>query len=188
MKQVMLTGSGGQGMILAGKILARAGVIDGLQVTQTQSYGPEARGGASRAEVILSCEPIDYPKVTQADVILAMTQEAADKFAPKLRPGGLLLVDPAAVATAPPVAGEVRRVAISRLAEEATGRAMTANIVALGALNAAARLVSPEALVQAVLETVPKGTGELNRRALEAGMAAVLEQDRTPDRPLVGQA
>jgi len=170
-------------MILAGIILAKAGVIDGLNVTQTQSYGPEARGGASRAEVILSDEAIDFPKVTEADVILAMTQEAADKFAPRLRPGGLLLVDPDLVATVPAIAGRVHRVEITRLAREATGRAITANIVALGALNAAAQLVSPEALVQAVLETVPKGTCDLNRKALEAGMSAcvapVLQRNAT---------
>lgn len=171
MKQIMLTGSGGQGMILAGIILAKAGVRDGYEVTQTQSYGPEARGGASRAEVILDTEPIDFPKVTQADVILAMTQEAADKFHSRLRPGGTFIVDPQFVRTVPAVDGEVRRVEITRIAREVTGRAITANIVALGVLNRLCRLVSDEALREAVLETVPRGTEELNSRALEAGMA-----------------
>ncbi|MFZ5814367.1 MAG: 2-oxoacid:acceptor oxidoreductase family protein [Bacillota bacterium] len=173
MKQVMLTGSGGQGMILAGIILAKAGILDGLHVTQTQSYGPEARGGASRAEVILDEEPVDYPKVVQADVILAMTQEAVDKFHTKLRPGGVLLVDPMYVQSVPPVDGRVHRVEITRLAREATGRAITANIVALGALNQAAGLVTPEALTEAVLDSVPKGTEALNRKALEAGVGAI---------------
>ncbi len=171
MKQIMLTGSGGQGMILAGIILAKAGVRDGYEVTQTQSYGPEARGGASRAEVILDTEPIDFPKVTQADVILAMTQEAADKFHSRLRPGGTFIVDPQFVRTVPAVDGEVHRVEITRIAREVTGRAITANIVALGVLNRLCRLVSDEALREAVLETVPRGTEELNSRALEAGMA-----------------
>ena len=173
MKQIMLTGSGGQGMILAGIILAKAGILDGLHVTQTQSYGPEARGGASRAEVILDEESIDYPKVVQADVILAMTQEAADKFHGKLKPGGVLVVDPMYVQTVPAVDGLVHRVPITQLAKEATGRAITANIVALGALNRAADLVSPAALEEAVLDSVPKGTEALNRKALEAGSAAV---------------
>lgn len=171
MKQIMLTGSGGQGMILAGIILAKAGIRDGYEVTQTQSYGPEARGGASRAEVILDTEVIDFPKVTQADVILAMTQEAADKFHTKLRPGGTFIVDPQFVHTVPAVDGEVHRVEITRLAREATGRAITANIVALGVLNRICRLVSDQALAAAVLETVPRGTEEANRKALEAGMA-----------------
>jgi 2-oxoglutarate ferredoxin oxidoreductase subunit gamma len=173
MKEIMLTGSGGQGMILAGIILAKAGISDGLNVVQTQSYGPEARGGASRAEVILDTEAIDFPKVTLADVLLAMTQEAADKFADKLRPGGTLIVDPMYVHTVPAINGVVHAVAITQLAKEATGRTVSANIVALGVMNRAGRLVSDEALARAVAESVPKGTQEANRKALEAGMAAV---------------
>lgn len=172
MKQIMLTGSGGQGMILAGIILARAGIRDGLEATQTQSYGPEARGGASRAEVILDREPIDYPRVTQADVVLAMTQEACAKFAPQLRPGGVLVVDPLYVREIPPVEGTVHQVAITRTAQEAVGRAVTANIVALGVLNQICRLVSDEALAAAVRESVPRGTEEVNLQALAAGRAA----------------
>lgn len=173
MKQIMFTGSGGQGMILAGIILAKAGLRDGVHATQTQSYGPEARGGASRAEVIIDEEPIDYPKVTQADVVLAMTQEACDKFASKLRPGGVLVVDPMYVERVPTIDGRVCAVEITRIAKEATGRGITANIVALGAVNAACGLVSPEALLDAVLDSVPKGTEGVNRKALEAGVAAV---------------
>lgn len=173
MRQVMLTGSGGQGMILAGIILAKAGILDGLYVTQTQSYGPEARGGASRAEVILSEEPIDFPRVTRADVILAMTQEALAKFHSRLGPGGVLLVDPMFVQQVPDVNGTIHQVEITQLAREVTGRSLAANIVALGALNQAAGLVSATALLEAVLDTVPRGTEELNRRALETGMAAV---------------
>ncbi|HLN61240.1 MAG TPA: 2-oxoacid:acceptor oxidoreductase family protein [Symbiobacteriaceae bacterium] len=173
MTEIMLTGSGGQGMILAGIILAKAGIRDGLQVTQTQSYGPEARGGASRAEVILDTEAIDFPKVTQADVILAMTQEAVDKFSGKLRPGGTLIVDPSFVHTVPDVNGSVHRVEITRLAKEVTGRTVSANIVALGAINRACGLVSTEALSAAVAESVPKGSEAANQRALEAGIAAI---------------
>lgn len=173
MREIMLTGSGGQGMILAGIILARAGIRDGLYATQTQSYGPEARGGASRAEVILDTEAIDFPKVTKADVILAMTQEAVDKFHGKLRPGGTLIVDPMWVHTVPAIDGVVHQVAISKLAKEAVGKAVTANIVALGAVNQLCELVSAEALVEAVLESVPKGTETLNRKALEVGVSNV---------------
>ena len=79
MKQIVLTGTGGQGLILAGIILAEAAVLDGKQAIQTQSYGPEARGGASRAEVLISEEAIDYPKVRKADTLLAMSQEAFNK-------------------------------------------------------------------------------------------------------------
>jgi 2-oxoglutarate ferredoxin oxidoreductase subunit gamma len=173
MKEIMLTGSGGQGMILAGIILAKAGIHDGLHVTQTQSYGPEARGGASRAEVILDTEPVDFPKVTKADVLLAMTQEAVEKFSPKLRPGGTLIVDPMYVHTIPAIDGVVHSVEITKLAKEATGKTVSANIVALGAMNAACGLVSPDALAEAVAQSVPKGTEAANRKALEAGVAAI---------------
>jgi 2-oxoglutarate ferredoxin oxidoreductase subunit gamma len=173
MKQIMLTGSGGQGMILAGIILAKAGIRDGLHVTQTQSYGPEARGGASRAEVILDTDEIDFPKVVSADVILAMTQEAADKFSPKLRAGGTLIVDPSGVHTVPAVDGTVHVVEITKLAKEATGRTVSANIVALGAMNQACGLVSPDALAAAVADSVPRGTEAVNQKALAAGIAAI---------------
>lgn len=173
MRQIMLTGSGGQGMILAGIILAKAGIRDGIFATQTQSYGPEARGGASRAEVILDTEDIDFPKVTKADVLLAMTQEAVDKFHGKLRPGGTLIVDPMWVHTVPAIDAIVHKIEISKLAKEAVGKAVTANIVALGAVNQLCDLVSAEALVEAVLDSVPKGTEALNRKALEVGVANV---------------
>lgn len=173
MAEIMLTGSGGQGMILAGIILAKAGIKDGLHVTQTQSYGPEARGGASRAEVILDTDEIDFPKVTSADVILAMTQEAADKFAYKLSASGTMIVDPMYVHTPPQVAGKVISVEITKLAKEATGKTVSANIVALGAINQACALVTPAALADAVAESVPKGTEVVNQKALAAGIAAV---------------
>src|SRR5665647_501001 len=93
MKQIVLTGTGGQGLILAGIILAEAAVLDGKQAIQTQSYGPEARGGASRAEVIISDEPIDYPKVQKADTLLAMSQEAFNKYGGSIGAEGILVVD-----------------------------------------------------------------------------------------------
>ncbi|MGA9756425.1 MAG: 2-oxoacid:acceptor oxidoreductase family protein [Desulfobaccales bacterium] len=92
--EVRLAGSGGQGLILAGIILAEAGgIYDGKFVCQTQSYGPEARGGASKAEVVISDAEIDYPKAIQPDVLLAMNQKSLDAFIVDLKPGGLLLVD-----------------------------------------------------------------------------------------------
>jgi 2-oxoglutarate ferredoxin oxidoreductase subunit gamma len=176
-KQIMLTGSGGQGMITAGIILAKAGIVDGLNVTQTQSYGPEARGGASRAEVILSDDEIDFPKVVKADVILAMTQEAADKFSPKLKAGGTLIVDPMYVYNVPEVNGKIYSVEITKLAKESTGKMVTMNIVAIAAVNRICGLVSASALEAAVLATVPKGTEALNRKALEAGSAGLEDAD-----------
>src|SRR5271157_4991519 len=100
--EIRLAGEGGQGMILAGIILAEAAAIyDGKQAVQSQSYGPEARGGASKSEVIISDGPIDYPKVTQCDALLAMTQEACNKYSHDLKEGGILLVDSDLVKTLP---------------------------------------------------------------------------------------
>ena len=168
--EIRLAGSGGQGLILAGIILAEAaGVYDGKFVCQTQSYGPEARGGASKAEVVISDAPIDYPKAIQPDVLLALNQKSLEAFSADLKPGGLLLVDADLVKEAP--AGRVLALPFTRIARE-LGRAMAANIVALGALAQLTGAVSLESLTAAVLARVPKGTEDLNRQALAAGVAA----------------
>jgi 2-oxoglutarate ferredoxin oxidoreductase subunit gamma len=181
--EIRLAGEGGQGMILAGIILAEAAAIyDGKQVTQTQSYGPEARGGASRSEVVISNVEIDHPEVLSADVVVALSQEAYKKFAKTVRPGGLLIVDEDRViipepANAPkgsglPVGLMTVRIPIVYLAQETTGRAITANTVALGALVGLTDVVSRQAIEKAVTARAPKGTEEMNRKALEAGFAA----------------
>jgi 2-oxoglutarate ferredoxin oxidoreductase subunit gamma len=171
--EIRLAGSGGQGLILAGIILAEAaGVYDGKFVCQTQSYGPEARGGASKAEVVISDAAIDYPKAIQPDVLLAMNQKSLEVFSSDLKPGGLLLVDADLVKEAP--ASRVLALPFTRIARE-LGRAMAANIVALGALAQISGAVSLESLTAAVLARVPKGTEDLNRRALAAGVAAAKE-------------
>jgi len=168
--EIRLAGSGGQGLILAGIILAEAaGVYDGKFVCQTQSYGPEARGGASKAEVVISDAAIDYPKAISPDVLLAMNQKSLEAFSSDLKPGGLLLVDADLVKEAP--ASRVLALPFTRIARE-LGRAMAANIVALGALAQLTGAVSLRSLEAAVLARVPKGTEDLNRRALAAGVAA----------------
>ena len=168
--EIRLAGSGGQGLILAGIILAEAaGVYDGKFVCQTQSYGPEARGGASKAEVVISDAAIDYPKAISPDVLLAMNQKSLEAFGSDLKPGGLLLVDADLVKEAP--ASRVLALPFTRIAREA-GSAMAANIVALGALAQLTGAVSLASLTAAVLARVPQGTEDLNRRALAAGIAA----------------
>jgi 2-oxoglutarate ferredoxin oxidoreductase subunit gamma len=169
--EIRLAGEGGQGMILAGIILAEAAAIyDGKQVVQTQSYGPEARGGASRSEVVISDGEIDHPEVLSPDVVVALSQEAYTKFARTLRPGGLLIVDGDRVTTSADFNG--LRIPISRLAQETTGKAITANTVALGVLVGLTDLVSRESIQKAVTARAPKGTEELNRKALQAGFTA----------------
>jgi 2-oxoglutarate ferredoxin oxidoreductase subunit gamma len=157
-------------LILAGIILAEAaGVYGGKFVCQTQSYGPEARGGASKAEVVISDAPIDYPKAMQPDVLLALNQKSLDAFIRDVKPGGLVLVDADLVHEAP-ATGTVA-LPFTQIARE-LGRAMAANIVALGALAQLTGAVTLESLEAAVLARVPKGTEDLNRRALAAGVAA----------------
>ena len=167
--EIRLSGEGGQGIVLAGVILAEAAAIyDGKNATQTQVYGPESRGGASKAEVIISDEEIDYPKAIAVDVLLALTQAAADKYGQDLKSSGILIVDSSKVPSPPAGANQVYRLPILETAKE-LGRAMVANIVSLGAIVALSGVVSREAIEQAILARVPKGTEALNRRALEAG-------------------
>jgi len=167
--EVLLAGRGGQGLILAGVILAEAAATyDGKNVAQTQSYGPAARGGACKAEVVISDEEIDYPKVTEADLLLVMSQEACDKYCQNLAGGGVLIVDSILVDQVS--IAHAYRVPITKIAEEATGRCLTANIVALGLIVGLTGVVSREAIESAVAARAPKGTQELNLKALHAGL------------------
>lgn len=167
--EVRLAGEGGQGLILAGVILAEAAAVyDGLNATQTQSYGPEARGGASKSEVVISRGEIDYPKVIEADCLLAMSQEACDKYVGNLKRDGMLIVDSAHVKRLP-LGRPAVQAPITQLAEEATGRRITANVVALGVLVGETKVVSRAAIEAAVRARAPKGTEELNLKALAAG-------------------
>ncbi len=169
--EVRLAGEGGQGMILAGIILAEAAAIyDGKQAVQTQSYGPEARGGASRSEVVISDGEIDHPEVLCPDVVLTLSQEAYQKFAKTAHPDGLLIVDEDRVQTSNDFNGI--KIPIARIAHETTGKAITANTVALGVLVGLTNLVSREAIEKAVTARAPKGTEDMNRKALQAGFAA----------------
>jgi len=167
--EIRLAGEGGQGMILAGVILAEAAAIyDGLNAVQTQSYGPEARGGASKAEVVIGQEAIDYPEVICADVLVALSQEACDKYASNLKKDGLLIVDADKVGRVPLT--NAVRASIIRLAEESTGRSIVANVVALGVLVGLSGVVSQKAIEQAVTCRAPKGTEAINLAALAAGL------------------
>ena len=170
-KEIRLAGEGGQGMILAGIILAEAAAIyDNKNATQTQSYGPEARGGASKAEVVIDQGEIDHPEVILADVLVAMSQEACDKYAGNLKKDGILIVDQERVGRVP--SSRAIRVPITRLAQESSGKSITANVVCVGVLVGLTGIVSRQAIIQAVAARAPKGTEEMNRAALSAGFAA----------------
>ncbi|ATW24415.1 2-oxoacid:acceptor oxidoreductase family protein [Candidatus Formimonas warabiya] len=171
--EIRLSGTGGQGLILGGIILAEAGIIDGYNAVQSQSYGPEARGGASKAEVIISRQEINYPKIGEADILLAMSQQAYDKYSPSVKEGAILIVDSTLVSNTGESNGQnIYRIPITELAKKETGREMTANIVALGAIVGVTQVVSEEALKEAVLDRIPAGTEEINLKALQAGLSA----------------
>ncbi len=171
--EIRLAGEGGQGLILAGIILAEAAVHDGMNAVQTQSYGPESRGGASKAEVIISDGDIDYPKVNNPDVLLVMSQMAHDKYVPDLKKGGTLIVDTSNVTPRAPEEIRVLTLPITDIAMKVAGRSISANIVALGALVKATGVVSEDGVQQAVVNRVPKGTVDVNLKALKAGMEVV---------------
>jgi 2-oxoglutarate ferredoxin oxidoreductase subunit gamma len=167
--EIRLSGSGGQGLIFAGIVLAEAaGIHDGKYVCQTQSYGPEARGGASKAEVVISDEEIDYPKAIKPDLLLAMNQKSCDAYFFDLKPGGMLIVDSTFVRQLP----TTRAVAIpfTKIARDKLGKETGANIIALGALAVLSGAVSLSSLEAAVMARIPKGTEDFNRKALDLGI------------------
>jgi len=169
--EIRLSGSGGQGLILMGIILAEAvGIYEGRYVSQTQNYGPEARGGTSKSEVVVSDEEIDYPKAMKLDLLLAMNQRSCDEFYRDLKPEGLLIVDSTFV-TQVPISRAVE-IPFTRIARERFKREVVANIIALGAMTQLTPIVSPKSMELAVLARVPKGTEKLNKDALKAGIAA----------------
>ena len=179
--EIRLSGSGGQGMITAAMIFAEAvGVYDGKYVCQTQSYGPEARGGKSKAEVVISEVPIDYPKARHLDLLLAMNQAACDAYFQDLPPSGLLVVDSSLVEQYP--TSRIAAIPFTDIARNELGREMVANMVALGAIGILSGQVNADSLEKALLVRVPAGTEDLNRKALHRGMeeAAKIKLDALP--------
>ena len=174
--EIRFSGSGGQGIITAALLMAEAvGVYDGKYVCQTQSYGPEARGGTSKAEVIISNAEIDYPKATQLDILLAMNEESADAHFMDLKQDGLLIVDATLVKQVP-----TRRcvsIPFTEIAVKETGKELAANVVALGAVGHLSQAVSLKGLETAVSKRVPKGSEKENLKALRAGIKAAKKVD-----------
>jgi 2-oxoglutarate ferredoxin oxidoreductase subunit gamma len=182
--EIRLSGTGGQGLVLAGIILAEAaGIYEGKNVVQTVSYGPAARGGTSRADVVISDWAIDFPKAMGLDILLAMNQMACDDSASNLKPNGLLVVDSYLVTQVSYT--RTVRIPFTQIAREKCGREQMANILALGALSvlipsipSGAGVVSQEAMEAAVMDRIPKGTEKLNRLAFEEGIKAAVEMQK----------
>jgi 2-oxoglutarate ferredoxin oxidoreductase subunit gamma len=167
---VRLSGSGGQGLILAGKILAEAvAIYDGHNAVQTQSYGPEARGGASKAEVVIKDGEIDYPKAMDLDILLSLTQESCTKYSGDLKEDGILIIDSDMVKDPPIGSWKIYSAPITDIAKNRVGKVVVTNIVALGILSRISGIVSEESMRKAILARVPKGTEEINMKAFDEG-------------------
>ncbi len=168
-----LSGSGGQGLLLAGIVLAEAAIIEDKNAVQTQSYGPEARGGASKAEVVISDTDIDYPKATDPDYLLALTPESYRTYGKDMGKG-LIIVD-SSVQLDESIKARTVSVPILKTATEDLGKKVVANIVALGVLGGISGIVSLPTMELAVKNRVPKGTEELNLAALRRGFELAIK-------------
>jgi 2-oxoglutarate ferredoxin oxidoreductase subunit gamma len=168
--EIKISGLGGQGVILAGIIIGKAAALyDNKDATMTQAFGPEARGSACSAQLVISEEPILYPYVTRPNTLVTMSQDAFNKFSPELDPNGVLLVEEELVKTHDlPDTVKVFAIPATRIAEE-LGRRMVLNIVMVGFFSAVTKLVGVDAMRKAVEVSVPKGTEQLNLKAFERG-------------------
>jgi 2-oxoglutarate ferredoxin oxidoreductase subunit gamma len=184
--EIRIAGFGGQGVILSAIVLGKAASIhQGEYATMTQNFGPEARGGACSAQLMLSDQPVLYPYVTQPDVMVVMSQEAYTKFAPELKEGGMLLIERDLVRVSDlPKQTRIYSVPATRLAEE-LGKRMVLNIVMVGFFTAVTQLLEPDAVRKAVADSVPANFRELNLKAFdkgyEYGKAALAAGPERPD-------
>jgi 2-oxoglutarate ferredoxin oxidoreductase subunit gamma len=168
--EVRIAGFGGQGVVLSGIVLGTAAMYGDKFSTQVQSYGPEARGGACKTEVVISDEEISFPMVTRPDFFIALSQEALDKYIADVPEGKTLIVDEDLVKKIPERKGvTIHRLPMTRVADRKVKNRAFTNIVMLGAVTGLTRLVSREALREAVKNIVPKATIEKNLTALDEG-------------------
>jgi len=170
--KLRLSGTGGQGVIKGAMILAEAALIDGNNATQSQVYGPESRGGATRSEVNISNKQILYPKVVTPNLLLIMSQEAYDKYAGNIAPGGILILDGDIGKRVKHSGLEVYRVPITEIARKQVGNKLCANIVALGVINAITHMVSDEGMEEALRHNFKDSLFEINLKAYQAGLQA----------------
>ena len=172
--EIRFSGAGGQGIITAAIIFAEAAAIhESNYVCQTQSYGPEARGGKCKAEVVVSSREIDYPKVMRLDMLLAMNQSSCDAYFYDFKPNGLLIVDSTFVEQIP--TSRVIAIPFTQIARETLGKELVANMVALGAVAHFCDAVSSKSIETAISARAPKGTKGINRKAFRAGIKAARE-------------
>jgi len=170
--RMVFSGSGGQGVITAAIILAEAAVLyDNLIAVQSQSYGPEARGGATRTDVIISDSEIHFPKVFQPNVLVCLTQEAYNRFCAIIRPGGLLLTDTRFVKTERKVDARQVELPIYQTVTEKIGKPIVFNICMLGVVISLIDLVRPESIIKVLKTRIPAAFLKMNQKALQLGIA-----------------
>jgi 2-oxoglutarate ferredoxin oxidoreductase subunit gamma len=168
--RIIFSGSGGQGVITASIILAEAAVLyEGLNAVQSQSYGPEARGGASRSDVIIADTDIRFPKVIQPNVLVCLTQEAYNKFTDLIRPGGLLITDSYYVKQEKKVDARQVDLAMYKEVMDKIGKPIVFNICMLGALLGLTKLIKQESIMKVLETRIPGPFLDLNKQALELG-------------------
>ncbi len=174
-KEIRFSGSGGQGLILAGIILARAAVEDGLNVTQTQSYGPESRGGYSRADVVISNEDINYPEATNLDILLSLTQEACDKYIFDLKRDGILICDTSHVKNISIINDNTYEVPFTEIAQKELGSEIPTNILSLAFVVKVTNIVNEKSLETAIRASVRPAFIDLNIKAMKLGFKLAKE-------------
>ncbi len=168
-REIILAGSGGQGLIVAGIMLGEAALLEGKNALQTQSYGIASRGGFSMAEVIISREEIVFQQVQRPDAVLALTAEALDKLFPRVGPGIPVFYDTDLVVKTPPGAANLIGHPFTRLAGE-LGQGSVVNMIALGALLKATGIVNPESLFLLIRKRFSGKTADINCQAIETGL------------------
>ena len=181
---IVLSGSGGQGVITAAIILGEAAAIyEDMNAVQTQSYGPEARGGATRSDIIISERPIHYPKVVNPHFLVCLTQEAYNKYSGLIRPGGLILTDNHYTKKSTKVDARQVELPMYEAVMEKIGKPIVFNICMLGALIGLAGLVTPSSILKVLETKIPAGFLEMNKQALEIGLQLAEKNDRGPITP-----
>jgi len=174
--EIRVAGFGGQGVILSAIVIGKAAsIVEGRHATMTQNFGPEARGGACSAQLVVSDQPVLYPYVTNPHILVVMSQEAYAKFSPELRPGGLMLIEQDLVrVTNIPVGTRIYGIPATRIAEE-LGKRMVLNIVMTGFFGAISGLLQRDSLRKAIEMSVPSAFRELNLKAYDRGFDYGLE-------------
>lgn len=177
-REIKISGFGGQGVVLAGYILGKCcAIYSGLEAAMTQAYGPEARGGASSSNIVVSDQPIDYPFVQQADILVALSQEAYTTFRPRAKPDAQVLIDEDLVN--PFEDDRPLKIPATRLAEQ-LGRRIVANVVMLGFFTASTGLVGRGAMEETIKSSVKAKFIPLNMQAFEAGYQYAQQPEPAP--------